>query len=545
MWDYGKEISVTLEDALYTPASQSLMWGGKFGTKHTKIYGAWNPYIYKKDRTGRPIYMNKEVVSVDPQDSSYFCFICPCDGEKKWAKFSPAEYETITDITGISKSFHNKNFDVYTYETLKNCFGKRENGTGLEKAEITIDTFGDFDFNSYITDTSSIWTKVSIDETTPVFCEPGADVYEYIWDNTDIKMSSLEGNFDAYYVENVSLKYWTEINGSAQEIFIAKNSLYNYSRPSAAGYYDTNRDTIGTIVTTYSDKDTQMSDDGINIRGIKYVAESFGKKIVLFLNFLWSFTDCNGEIAEHINKIPVGEFYIVEDWNYQIGSTQEWIYPINSGLEDVTTLERMEKCKAAQTFAINTDRNTKSANYRYIKKYDNTELVVYIDPKTMKPFEPNAETFLRRNCYEIKGNLRIIKQHEVYYKWTRTIAPDYTTLGHQIIVDAVHYPGVYRLVGETYARSRKDGKDQRYQFEIPLCKMSSETNLTLEAAGDPTTFTMNMRVLRREDGVMMKITQYNVDKAKYDGVDSGSTNVVPIDGVISTDPVYPEDDEVR
>ena len=30
-WDYGKEINVTLEDALYSPKSMALMWGGKNG----------------------------------------------------------------------------------------------------------------------------------------------------------------------------------------------------------------------------------------------------------------------------------------------------------------------------------------------------------------------------------------------------------------------------------------------------------------------------------------------------------------------------------
>ena len=357
-------------------------------------------------------------------------------------------------------------------------------------------------------------------------------------------MSSLEGNMDIYYAENVSLKYWAEVNNSGQEIFISPNALYTYERDRLNGYYDNTSDTLKGVVSQYSDNDTQMVDDGVHITGMKYSTEAHDKKIIFYINFIWSFSDCNGDTASYVNKIPVGEFYIVEDWNYQIGAAQDWIYPIDSGLEDVPVLERMELCKASQTFAINTDRNTRCANYRYMKEYDNTELTVYIDPKTMKPFEPNSDTFTRQNGSVVEGNLRIIKQYEVYYKWTRTIAPDYTTLGHQIIVDAKHYPGVYRLVGETYARSRKDGKDQRYQFEIPLCKMSSETNLTLEASGDPTTFTMNMKVLRREDGVMMKITQYNVDKTKYDGFNSGSTSVVPSDGVISTDPVYPED-EVR
>lgn len=30
-WDYGKEINLTLEDALYSPKSMALMWGGKQG----------------------------------------------------------------------------------------------------------------------------------------------------------------------------------------------------------------------------------------------------------------------------------------------------------------------------------------------------------------------------------------------------------------------------------------------------------------------------------------------------------------------------------
>jgi hypothetical protein len=58
IWDYGKEISVTLEDALFSPASQSLMWGGKFGTKHSKIKGVWNPIEFDTDKWGRRIYLN-------------------------------------------------------------------------------------------------------------------------------------------------------------------------------------------------------------------------------------------------------------------------------------------------------------------------------------------------------------------------------------------------------------------------------------------------------------------------------------------------------
>jgi len=60
--------------------------------------------------------------------------------------------------------------------------------------------------------------------------------------------------------------------------------------------------------------------------------------------------------------------------------------------------------------------------------------------------------------------------------------------------------------------------------------MGSENNLTLQADGDPTTFTMTLKALRRDDGVMMKLTQYNVECENYDGYASGSTKPVPDDG---------------
>lgn len=40
--------------------------------------------------------------------------------------------------------------------------------------------------------------------------------------------------------------------------------------------------------------------------------------------------------------------------------------------------------------------------------------------------------------------------------------------------------------------------------------MGSEWSLTLEADGDPVVFDMNMTVLRPDDGVMVKLIQYNV-----------------------------------
>lgn len=80
-----------------------------------------------------------------------------------------------------------------------------------------------------------------------------------------------------------------------------------------------------------------------------------------------------------------------------------------------------------------------------------------------------------------------------------------------ITVSGDTFPGTYYVTGDTYARSDIDGKDQFFQFIIPKAKMSAENTITLEAEGDPSTFSMNLTVLRPESGDMMKLVQYELE----------------------------------
>lgn len=399
-WDYGKEISVTLQDALYTPASQSLTWGGRYGSKKFELYGDFVPQIYEKDKYGRTIYLN--------------------------------ENGTVASSRK----------------------GQPEN------SKIILDNFSDY--------------ETSYEATSDIAAT-------YSW-KANIKLMSYNTK-ESYYKEKVKLSY--KIN----------DEEWNFKIPGAH--------------------------DGFEI-------ENYVKDI----DFIKQIKNQDGEMV----SVKVGTFTIKDERNLNVTPPQEVIYKIKSGLENVYYFDRMEKCRATQTFVINTDNNMIHHNYSMLEKYSQCPLTVYIDPKTMKPYEPNTDEFHRKNGEIIQGHLRVIKQYEIYYKWTRSRAIDHTSLGHQIIIDAEHFPGTYRLVGETYSRSRKTGKDHRYQFEIPLCKMSSNTNLTLEAGGEPTTFDMTLKVLRREDGVMMKLTQYSVDKTKYDGYLSDSTTIIPIDEVVPEDP---------
>jgi len=81
-----------------------------------------------------------------------------------------------------------------------------------------------------------------------------------------------------------------------------------------------------------------------------------------------------------------------------------------------------------------------------------------------------------------------------------------------ITVSGDTFPGTYYVQGDTYSRSDVDGRDQFFQFIVPKAKLTAEQTITLEAEGDPSTFNMNLTVLRPESGEMMKLVQYDLEE---------------------------------
>lgn len=79
-----------------------------------------------------------------------------------------------------------------------------------------------------------------------------------------------------------------------------------------------------------------------------------------------------------------------------------------------------------------------------------------------------------------------------------------------LTIEADDFPGIYKIVGDTYIRNRDTGKDEYFQFIIPRAKMSAEQTLTLEAEGDPTTFNLNLTVLRPTSGEMLQLVHYEM-----------------------------------
>ena len=84
----------------------------------------------------------------------------------------------------------------------------------------------------------------------------------------------------------------------------------------------------------------------------------------------------------------------------------------------------------------------------------------------------------------------------------------------EVTISPDTFPGTYRVVGDTFMRSEKTGKDEAFQFVINKAKVLSKVTITLEAEGDPSTFEMTLNVLRsdneRGEKEMMKLIRYTI-----------------------------------
>ena len=89
---------------------------------------------------------------------------------------------------------------------------------------------------------------------------------------------------------------------------------------------------------------------------------------------------------------------------------------------------------------------------------------------------------------------------------------DAQSASNVIEINARKYPGVYTVVGKTFARDLS-GKDSLFTWFVPKAKVNSEVTLTMEAEGDPTVFDMSLKVLRTSDGTMVKLIRDKEESA--------------------------------
>ena len=121
-----------------------------------------------------------------------------------------------------------------------------------------------------------------------------------------------------------------------------------------------------------------------------------------------------------------------------------------------------------------------------------------------------------------------VKGDHIRIFWEQEV--EETDAAVEVTISPDTFPGTYRIVGDTYMRSEKTGKDEPFQFVINKAKVQSNVTITLQAEGDPTTFEMTLNVLRSTneagENEMMKLVRYSIAGTSGDtvGDDKGLLN---------------------
>jgi hypothetical protein len=135
------------------------------------------------------------------------------------------------------------------------------------------------------------------------------------------------------------------------------------------------------------------------------------------------------------------------------------------------------------------------------KVLDGNKVIAFVNPALIGAAPQNSEA---------GDHIRIFWEEELANNEGQETAVEVT-------ISPDTFPGTYKVVGDTFMRSEKTGKDEPFQFIINKAKVQSNVTLTLQAEGDPTTFEMTLNVLRSTNDAgeneMMKLVRYNIASA--------------------------------
>lgn len=113
---------------------------------------------------------------------------------------------------------------------------------------------------------------------------------------------------------------------------------------------------------------------------------------------------------------------------------------------------------------------------------------------------PTGATFYDKDGKPVQG---ADYTNAVYAKWTVT-----TSDVIDITISPDKFPGTYYVTADTVVRSKKTGADESLQIILPKAKIQSNTTISLDAAGDPSVFDMTLKLLKSENGELVKIVKY-------------------------------------
>lgn len=507
-WNYGKDIVLTLEDALFSPASMSMIWGGKLNAKLSDYTSA----IVKSNlanKYGTLHYSTKAYPS-------------PALTDTEWEiVFAQAQYygvDSQSDNASPAVYIPDGTNDEYVDEN-RVCFIKsyfKRKWTDVEYVSLdNISFFGDWDsVESYtvvnnVTTVSSVPTRIEFGDLSEV--EFTEDAGTIVLNGGTLEEPAADGPITIYYKNGEAgsdPKTWgaEEVTPIHADLYIEymKDENDQIILPTPQSFYIKFHDSAGATARTIWNKIFGNSD---------CIYPSSPK--ILFTRL---FPDTLVDDSTSYLAMP----QVVVNGIMDELTSLERIGTIETDLNDTEVIDRWEKCivKNRNGFTINTIEQ-KNNLFKYYSDNKEESYTIYYDAKTMLPLFRIDED----GIIDEETNTFTIKMGTVYYKWTRTVQRQSadSSLGKTLVINADTFPGSYRITGETYIRNQKTGKDQRYQFVIYKANVSTDTNITLEAEGDPTTFSMSIDVLTPPNDIMMELKEYNVEE----DILEGGTRIVP------------------
>lgn len=190
-----------------------------------------------------------------------------------------------------------------------------------------------------------------------------------------------------------------------------------------------------------------------------------------------------------IVPVDVSQFKNLDMW-LRFQSLNEMIYfLITKYGEDIIDISPVSINANGETWAVDDKKTTVEDDDLAAKR----SLWAYVNPRTMEPYDDDYW----------------FHQGEPYLISSITLANKKETMkAKRINVKAGVWPGMYMFVGETWVRDKETGKDEHLQIKIPYCKVKSDNSISLEAGGEPITFSMELEVGKSRFYDLMEITSY-------------------------------------
>ena len=569
-WNFGKEVTLNLEDALFSPASMSMIWGGKLNSKLSdytsaivkcnlankygdlhysiKAYpspaltdneweivfdaaekmqidsgsGTDSPDIYNKGTSDEPLVdenrntlikkyfsrtmdanVGREIKELDDYswDTTVSGEVVHHTSKNFLPLFNPirSAMEPVSDSIKNLQSWGNKNVSATSWGT----YSPRPPYSDYFTPYLYDVIYGDpGDINTMLTQ-----GKIQEDGSYVITLEKALILKGYLGKR---KAGSTTSEFLT----------WGEILEAGQSSYVTPINLTLRYRINGNQIYPVMTEGVNAISYSYGGTTTGQSYNSKQYFGF---LSTIDDPLSFFVHY---FGEENVDVTEYGNLISTKGLAmpqaVIQKIMTEITSLDKLGY-IDTDIHDIEVIDRMEKCIVKNRNGLKISSSKQKQNlFRYYADDKTSTYTIYYDAKTMLPLFRIEDGKIDDGEDEFT-----IKMGTVYYKWTRTVkykeSENDAILGKTLVIDAETFPDAYKIVGETYIRNQKTGKDQRYQFTIFRANVSSDTSVTLEAEGDPTTFSMQIDVLTPPNDIMMELKQYDVE----DDLIEGGTRIVP------------------